>query len=38
MPRTQDLIHAMTEGDFSLVEAFSTRSGTRYRVFLPQEG
>ncbi len=38
MPRTQDLIKAMTEGDFSLVEAFSTRSGTRYRVFLAQKG
>jgi hypothetical protein len=38
MPRTQDVIKAMTEGDFSRVEAFSTRSGTRYQVFLPQIG
>lgn len=38
MSRAQDVTKAMLEGDFSLVEAFSTRSGSLYRVFRPHAG
>lgn len=38
MSQKQDIIAGMLRGDFSQIESIQTRSGTVYRIFLPQSG